>query len=134
MYLYQCPRNTWVKTEDGFTFFFCHVDGMYSLCRDEEDNVFHPSASTEVEFAEQPQSSKGKTMTFYQLRRSNGSTIKALFDSYEKARREARKRIRKAVAKGQAARMGLWDDISRNPTSLSRYGYHIKKTTLAAPF
>lgn len=132
MKLYECPRNTWVKTDDGFTFFFCHVDGMYSLCRDEEDNVFHPSALTEVELTTQP--SKGKTMTFYQLRRSNGSTIKALFDSYEEARREARKRIRKMVAQGKAARQGLWDNISRNPTSLQRYGFHIKKTTLSSPF
>lgn len=132
MFLYQVPRNTWVKTEDGFKFFFCHVDGAFSLCRDENDNVFHPSASTEVEITTQPE--KDKTMTFYQLRRSNGSTIKALFDSYEEARREARKRIRKMVAQGKAARVGLWDNISRNPTSLQRYGFHIKKTTLASPF
>jgi len=132
MKLYECPRNTWVKTEDGFTFFFCYVDGMFSLCRDEEDNVFHPSASTEVELTTQP--SKGKTMTFYQLQRKNGSTIKALFSSYEAARREARKRIRKAVAQGKAVRQGMWDNISRNPTCLSVYGYRIKKKTLATAF
>ena len=46
--LYDVPRNTWVKLEDGTRFFFDHVDGMYSYCKTEEGQVFHPAAWTEV--------------------------------------------------------------------------------------
>ena len=30
-------------------FLFHHVDGMFSLCTDKHGNIFHPSASTEIE-------------------------------------------------------------------------------------
>lgn len=62
MKLYNVPRNTWVTlAEDtkappdiggygkGSELFFHHVDGMYSYCTDDEGNVHHPAAWSEVE-------------------------------------------------------------------------------------
>jgi hypothetical protein len=49
MKLYECPRNVLVKTEDGNTVKFHHVDGMYSYCTTEGGQVLHLAAWTEVE-------------------------------------------------------------------------------------
>lgn len=49
MKLYEVPRNTRIVTSSGWELNFHHVDGMYSHCTDDEGNVFHLVASTEVE-------------------------------------------------------------------------------------
>lgn len=53
MKLYDVPRNTRIviKDEDGteLRLNFGHVDGMYSYCTDDEGNVVHLAAWTEVE-------------------------------------------------------------------------------------
>jgi hypothetical protein len=51
--LYDVPRNTRVRIEyDGgepFEVTLDHIDGMYSFCKDDEGNVIHLAAWTEVE-------------------------------------------------------------------------------------
>lgn len=51
MKLYEVPRKTWIKL-NGKRYFFDHVDGMYSLCKDEQGQIIHLGASTEVEIDE----------------------------------------------------------------------------------
>ena len=54
MKLYELSkRNIWVKEiETGFEFFFDHIDGMYSFCKNRDGDVIHPAAWTEVEVIE----------------------------------------------------------------------------------
>ena len=54
MKLYDLSKlNIWVKEIDtGFEFFFDHIDGMYSFCKDKAGNICHPAAWTEVEVIE----------------------------------------------------------------------------------
>lgn len=52
MKLYELPRNSYFTVNDDETkemFFFEHIDGMYSLCRDMKQNIIHFAAWTEVE-------------------------------------------------------------------------------------
>lgn len=49
MKLYDVPRETYVKTITGDVYFFDHVDGMYSYCKNELNQVVHLAAWTEVE-------------------------------------------------------------------------------------
>lgn len=62
----------------------------------------------------------------YVVQRSNGSRFKTYFATYEQARSFARSQIRRLVAIGKAVRQGMWDDVSRNPTNISAYGFKIK--------
>lgn len=48
MKLYDVPRNSKIKLEDGTILDFRHIDGMYSLCY-YEGNPCHLAAWTEVE-------------------------------------------------------------------------------------
>ena len=49
MKLYELPRNTWIVLKGEETpYFFEHVDGMYSLCRNTKGQVVHFAAWTEV--------------------------------------------------------------------------------------
>ena len=48
MKLYQAPRNCRIMTEDGEEYNFHHIDGAYSYCTDDDGNVVHLSASTNV--------------------------------------------------------------------------------------
>lgn len=49
MKLYNVPRNTKVKLGDGVVLLFHHIDGMFSVCTDENGDIYHISASEEVE-------------------------------------------------------------------------------------
>lgn len=49
MKLYEAPIHTRVKLSTGQEVDFHHIDGMYSCCTDEEGNVVHLAAWTEVE-------------------------------------------------------------------------------------
>jgi len=53
MKLHDTPRNTRivVRTDDGtpVQLNFHHIDGMYSYCTDDEGNVIHLAAWTDVE-------------------------------------------------------------------------------------
>lgn len=60
----------------------------------------------------------------YQIKK-RGKLVLQFRGSYDQARIEARKLVRKAVKQGRALRKGLWDSVSRNPTSLKAYGYRI---------
>jgi len=48
MKLYDVPRNSMVVLKNGLELKFHHIDGMYSVCTDEEGNVYHIGASEEV--------------------------------------------------------------------------------------
>ena len=61
MKLYEIDRNSWVMPIDDTTappgarpvsvgepIFFCHLDGMYSYCKDVHGNVVHLPAWQEV--------------------------------------------------------------------------------------
>lgn len=67
MKLYEVPNRNYVRVlEDmegppdavgfkkGDVVFFDHIDGMYSFCKDSEDNICHLKAWTEVEIADVP--------------------------------------------------------------------------------
>jgi hypothetical protein len=50
MKLYEVPRKSYIRL-DGDTFFFDHVNGIYSYCLDMKGNVVHLVAWAEVELA-----------------------------------------------------------------------------------
>lgn len=52
MNLYEVPRNTKVRLSNGQVFLFHHVDGMYSYCTDDDGNVVHLAAWTDVEIVD----------------------------------------------------------------------------------
>ena len=45
--LYKCKPRSYVKL-DTDVFFFDHIDGMYSYCKDMAGNVIHLAAWTQV--------------------------------------------------------------------------------------
>lgn len=54
--LYNLPRDVRIKVKDlkvngvlTEEINFHHIDGMYSLCTDDEGNIFHLNATLEVE-------------------------------------------------------------------------------------
>lgn len=50
MKLFNVPRNTRIKIVGEETELnFHHIDGAYSYCKDDEGNVWHIAAWTEVE-------------------------------------------------------------------------------------
>ena len=53
MKLYNVPRNSTIVLGNGLELKFHHIDGMYSVCTDEDGNVYHIGASEEVEIKEQ---------------------------------------------------------------------------------
>lgn len=56
MKLYDVPRETRIKLDDGrggLLLNFHHIDGAYSLSTDDEGNVYHLQAWTEVEIVEE---------------------------------------------------------------------------------
>jgi len=52
MKLYNVPRNTKIKVND-LILNFKHIDGMYSLCYDMDNNPVHVGACIEVEIIEE---------------------------------------------------------------------------------
>lgn len=66
--------------------------------------------------------------------KKNGRAIRnAVFNSYETARGEIRKRIRKAEKNTPSDvkwAMG-WDTVARNPVSIKEYGYSIERVLAA---
>lgn len=61
MKLFNVPNNTWVRSLEldcTDIFFFGHIDGMYSYCRDLKDNLVHYVAWMEVEKIENSKESK----------------------------------------------------------------------------
>jgi hypothetical protein len=58
MKLYNVPRNTKIKLSDGIVLLFHHIDGMYSVCTDDNGDIFHISASEEVEIVGDKDESK----------------------------------------------------------------------------
>lgn len=66
MKLYECNRNVKVRIiveeqpppdgippKQGKEYMFHHIDGMYSYCTDENKNVVHLKAWTEVELVQE---------------------------------------------------------------------------------
>ena len=54
-----------------------------------------------------------------------GKVVNYIYGTYEEARSLVRQRIRVSVLKGRSVKKGLWDKVSRNPVSISAYGYKI---------
>lgn len=54
MKLFEVPRNTRIVLEDGTELNFHHIDGMYSLCTDDDGNKVHIAAFSDVEIKEKP--------------------------------------------------------------------------------
>jgi hypothetical protein len=48
MKLYEVPRNSRIVLPNGVELNFKHLDGAYSYCTDDEGNVIHISAGSEV--------------------------------------------------------------------------------------
>ena len=51
--LYDVPRNSTIVLNDGLELKFHHIDGMYSVCTDEANDIYHIAAWEEVEIKEQ---------------------------------------------------------------------------------
>jgi hypothetical protein len=49
MKLYNVPRDSMIKLDVGIVLKFHHIDGMYSVCTDENGKVYHIAAWEEVE-------------------------------------------------------------------------------------
>jgi hypothetical protein len=49
MKLYEAPRYSTIKLEDGTVLDFHHIDGMYSYCTDSEGRAHHIAAWANVE-------------------------------------------------------------------------------------
>ena len=49
MKLYNVPRNSTIVLKDGLELNFHHIDGMYSVCTDENNEIYHIAAWEEVE-------------------------------------------------------------------------------------
>lgn len=76
MKLYECPRNSIVRlleepnhppasirSKTNNLLKFHHVDGIYSYCIDENGNVVHPAAWTEVELVSPMETEEEKRMS-----------------------------------------------------------------------
>lgn len=48
MKLYDVPRNSRISLVTGKELNFKRIDGMYSYCTDDDGNVWHIPATTEV--------------------------------------------------------------------------------------
>lgn len=46
--LYEVESKKWYMAEDGYVFFFDHLDGAYAFCLDAHNNVVHFSGATPV--------------------------------------------------------------------------------------
>ena len=49
MKLYNVPRNSMIVLKEGIELKFHHIDGMYSVCTDENNEIYHIAAWEEVE-------------------------------------------------------------------------------------
>lgn len=49
MKLYEVPRNSRIGLSDGSELNFSRVDGMYSFCTDDDGNVVHLAAWSDVQ-------------------------------------------------------------------------------------
>lgn len=69
----------------------------------------------------------------YILRKSGRKIKTQAFSTYEEARQEARKRIRKDARKQgmttEQKQFMNWDRYSRNPPSISDFGYSVHKVS-----
>lgn len=45
------PGSPTVEAAANAVYWFGHIDGMYSYCKDADGNIVHPAAWTEVEMA-----------------------------------------------------------------------------------
>lgn len=50
--LWKMQKKQWVESKDGHRFFFDHVDGMYSYCREVGGGISHYSANLSVKRSE----------------------------------------------------------------------------------
>jgi hypothetical protein len=51
--LYEVPNKTWVESlATGHRFFFDHIDGMYSYCKEVGGGISHYIAWMEVKISE----------------------------------------------------------------------------------
>jgi hypothetical protein len=55
MKLYDVPRNSRIRLDDGSELNFKRIDGMYSLCLTDDNEPVHVAAWTEVEIVQQEQ-------------------------------------------------------------------------------
>jgi len=56
--LYNCPRQSYIKIDSdstGTVYFFDHLDGMYSFCRDQYGNIVHLAAYIDVIVVDKPE-------------------------------------------------------------------------------
>jgi len=60
MKLYNVPRNSKILLNDGLVLNFHHVDGMYSVCTDDNGEIFHIRSVEEVEIVEENNESKSR--------------------------------------------------------------------------
>lgn len=98
---------------------------MYALKKNKQ-------ASEASEQRERQQASVS-TEAGYVLRKSGRKIKTQPFSTYEEARQEARKRIRKDARKEgfteEVKRRLGWDRVSRNPLSISDFGYSIHRVS-----
>ena len=49
MKLYNVPKNSMIMLSGGLVLKFHHIDGMFSVCTDEDGDVYHIDATADVE-------------------------------------------------------------------------------------
>lgn len=59
--------------------------------------------------------------------RWNGRKVKGAEGSYEQMRQLARRKIRKSLKNTEERRMAGYDRVSRNPTSITEFGFEIAR-------
>jgi hypothetical protein len=70
MKLYELPRNTYFSIQDDpnqQVFLFKHIDGMYSVCYDMNDNLIHLAAWTPVNIVKPVKTFSGGQPNYVQI-------------------------------------------------------------------
>jgi len=70
MKLYELPRDSYFSIEDDpqqRVYLFKHVDGMYSVCYDMNDELIHIAAWTDVQIVKPVKTFSGGTPNYVQV-------------------------------------------------------------------
>lgn len=63
----------------------------------------------------------------YRVLKNSRVATKTTFASYEQARQWVRSKLRRSITNTGARHAVMWDSVSRNPPSISHFGYAIRK-------
>jgi hypothetical protein len=70
MKLYELPQQTYFTLKDDpkqWIYFLDHIDGLYSVCYDNNDNLIHISALADVQIVRPIKTYAGETPNYAQV-------------------------------------------------------------------